>query len=735
MTISPSRIFLSASLCLYFIFLGPLFFGSDGLARSGEIDPSFGIAGRTLIDPQQGRTEILALAVQPDGKIIAVGSTQPSPPASPRKLTVWRHLPHGSPDLTFGVGGAVQANFAAESSSGNAVVLQSNGQIVVAGSAGDLFAMARLNMDGSLDTTFGAGGMIAARFEPTNPDTVSTASSLAIQSDGKIIIGGDSFLKNPVAAGYVTDSNMALARFNGDGSLDGSFGSNGVITANFGAFDRVEGLAIQPDGKIIVAGDSAPNSVGPFTSILTRFLSDGTPDSSFGINGLAPALPGSFDVAGLALQPDGKVFLAGTAINSQPAAEDFAVARFTRDGVMDISFYYKGLTVLDFGWNGESSGNERRNIVHSLALQPDGMLVVGGYSASSFALIRIAPYGAFDPNFSFNVIDIAGLGTDTFTFPVGSSSGSIFIIAPVVPPSCGDCGTALASFLVAQPFALAIQPGGKIIAGGILNSQGVLARFHGGSAPKLTVANIGAGTGGIRTNENAINCGSHCSAAYEAGTTVYLGWVAAVGSRFVSWAGCTPVTDGGCAVTLNIASNVSARFELEGAPLNATSILAYGAVGKPYFAGLKLPGGASPTYIDLMRGTMPPGTYMSAGNLVGTPNRAGRYRFTTDMTHESGAKIRQSFDVTIYNALALRTALLGAARVGANYKARLTSTGGNGPYSWLAVVGNLPPGLSLDTATGRISGTPTSPGTFDFTIEVSDQTNQVAAKNFVLVVN
>src|SRR4030095_3246540 len=149
-----------------------------------------------------------------------------------------------------------------------------------------------------LDQSFGASGLVAARYEPTNLDSISLASSLAIQTDGRIVIGGDSFVKNTSAPTYAADCNMALARFNSDGTPDGSFGTLGVVLADFGAFDRVDGLAIQSDGKIVVAGDSAPDSDGPFTAVLMRYQIDGAPDNSFGLAGVAAAaLPGSVDVA------------------------------------------------------------------------------------------------------------------------------------------------------------------------------------------------------------------------------------------------------------------------------------------------------------------------------------------------------------------------------------------------------------------------------------------------------
>ena len=712
-------------------------------AGAGSIDPSFGAAGKVVSTLTQGSDKILALVIQPDGKIVAVGTTQESPPNGPRRLTMWRHNSNGAPDLTFGTNGKVLTDFSAGSSSANAVALQSDNKIVVAGSAGELFALARYHADGSLDQSFGSGGLIAARYEPENLDTVSLASSLAIQTDGRIVIGGDSFVKNTSAPTYAADSNMALARFNSDGTPDGSFGTLGVVVADFGAFDRVDGIAIQADGKILVAGDSAPDSDGPFTTVLTRYRSDGTPDNSFGVAGAAAALPESVDVAAVALQSDGKIVVAGTSITGTPNVEDFAIARFTGDGVLDNSFGNGGITTTDFAWNG-TSYTGRENRVFALAVQEDGKILVGGYttvgesSSGNFAFARYQTTGALDDSFGSNgivVTNVSGLGTNTFTFEVGSSSGGGLIIT-VPPLGCFffSCNLLLEKFLLEQPFTVGIDANGKFIAGGAIFQNAVLVRFHGRTTPVVRLSNIGAGVGGIWSPGNVISCGIHCSAAYDPGTTVNLGWAAAGGSYFVGWSGCTPTIGGGCTLRLNSDAYVTARFEPEGENPNEVTTLPSGAVDLGYLESVFIQGGTNPWHGRVLMGKLPTGLALNGTDIVGTPLRSGRYRFTGEFTDALGARLSKKFDLTIHSLLQLPTTVLRTGKAGNNYSSRLSANGGKKPYVWSFGEGNFPPWLDIDRSSGRLFGVPTASGSFTFSLTVNDQVGQNVEKFFTLAI-
>jgi uncharacterized delta-60 repeat protein len=715
-------------------------------AAPGDVDPTFGFAGRVLNSFQQPSAEILALAVQPDGKIVAVGNIHETITTGPSRFLVARHNTNGSLDTSFGNGGKVVTNFSVGPSSANAVVLQADGKIVVAGKAGDMFALARYNSDGTLDQSFGSAGLLATRFEPNDPNTLSLAASVAIQSDGKIVVAGDSFVRNPSFPTFVTDSNVGVARFNAEGTIDETFGTGGVVISNFISFDRADALAIQPDGKIIVAGDSNSTGTGPYTAYLFRYNSNGTPDETFGSSGLGAAITGSFDVAAVSLQPDGKIVVGGTFLSASPANADFALARYHSDGTLDNGFGVAGVAVTDFPWTGNASGRE--NVAATLALQQDGKIVVGGYSTSTFALARYNTDGSADAGFGSGgiaITQVSSLGSTTFNFPIAASStfsAGLVIFIDGHGPGFNDCwllipnpcGVSLSLFLVEQTFALAIQPTGKIIAGGVLDKQAALVRYHSITTPKITVANTGPGLGGIWSPDGAISCGTRCSASYDGGSTVLLGWATALGSYFAGWTGCTPIPGGGCTLTLNVDTMVTAEFDLD-LPIAADAAdLPNGAVGLDYTVQVGLPGKA-PFNSRIVSGSLPPGLVLNSRMLSGTPTRPGKSKFTIEFTDATGLSTKKDFKLTVLKSLNLATQSLKAAHLGRSYNAALKAKGGAGPYAWSQVSGNLPAGVSFDSSTARISGVPTVAGTYNFTIRVADALGQQVERTFNLIAN
>src|SRR6185436_8183780 len=192
----------------------------------------------------------------------------------------------GNLDPTFGTGGTVRTDFAGNIDEANAVAIQSNGQIVAAGSSFsnsktvEDFIVARYNANGSLDKRFGKNGKITTDFF-RNVDSIS---AIMIQPDGKIVVAGTVDF-NPDVPGSGLD--FALARYNSSGTLDGSFGKGGKVVFDFfGSFDQANAAVLQPDGKIIVVGsasyDSANRDIG---FALARFNTDGSTDFGFGTGG------------------------------------------------------------------------------------------------------------------------------------------------------------------------------------------------------------------------------------------------------------------------------------------------------------------------------------------------------------------------------------------------------------------------------------------------------------------
>ena len=280
----------------------------------------------------------------------------------------------------------------------SSVVIQPDGKIVVAGGAFPLFTflgdfkVVRYNPNGSLDTSFGDGGIVTTTF----PEG-SYAFALALQSDGKIIAAGTVFVDfNP---GDMSDTDFALARYNPDGSLDTTFGNGGTVTTDFfGNEDDVFSVLIQPDGKIIAVG-SANSPVNYYDFAAARYLANGTLDSTFGTGGKVSTDFGdhNFDQArSAALQSDGRIVAAGFAISQNGLSQNFAVARYTSNGVLDTTFSRDGITQIDFGSCCQSA--------YKVLLQSDGKIITVGYantedSDSDFLLARLSPRGSLDATF------------------------------------------------------------------------------------------------------------------------------------------------------------------------------------------------------------------------------------------------------------------------------------------------------------------------------------------------
>jgi uncharacterized delta-60 repeat protein len=355
--------------------------GSDfALARydtGGAIDPTFGTGGTVRTDfGVEAGDEISGIVVQPDGRIVAAGcsgcfnSTLPN-----RNFALARYLPDGSLDPGFGVGGKVSTDFAGQGEAGNAVALQPDGAIVVAGltaidTGNQNFALARYLPDGSLDPAFGVGGKVVTDISGAG----ETAFAVLVQPDGRIVAAGNT------AAG--PDSDIALTRYLPGGALDPTFGTNGIVTVPLNDGTALD-AALQADGKIVTAGQSRPSGQLEFT--LTRHLPSGALDPTFGSGGVVITdsfTPAADAARAVLVQPDGRIVAAGLA--NVDVSPDFAVARYLTDGSLDPSFGSGGTTTTDFGGN-EQPGN-------AVTLQPDGKIVVGGWDKRTgtpdFALAR-----------------------------------------------------------------------------------------------------------------------------------------------------------------------------------------------------------------------------------------------------------------------------------------------------------------------------------------------------------
>lgn len=350
---------------------------------NGELDQTFSDDGKviTVIGPLSD--VIFAVAVQPDGKILAAGVSFGGDAI--RRFCVVRYKADGALDAGFDGDGIVTLNIGETlRDTAYAIALQGDGKIVVAGSASNFlvatssarvpsndFGLVRLNADGSLDNGFGNKGMVVTNFG----HGVDIAYAVALQPDGKIIAAGTST--------NGANNDFTLARYNGDGTLDETFGSGGKVRTDFfSGDDFITSLELQPDGRILVAGGATKNAVGDFA--MARYTDDGSLDNSFNGNGkLTFDIDDGNDVVlGVKLQPDGKIVLAGQA--NIRSATDFAFARVNPDGKIDESFGRGGKTRISFDAPAEAWG---------LALLSNGYALsvgtAGDSKLSDFALARV----------------------------------------------------------------------------------------------------------------------------------------------------------------------------------------------------------------------------------------------------------------------------------------------------------------------------------------------------------
>jgi uncharacterized delta-60 repeat protein len=375
-----------------------LLLAATAFANPGDLDLTFGKGGEVTTDFKGSNEIINAAALQPDGKIVTAGIRFVGESAVTGDFVVARYNSDGTLDRTFGSGGRVITDFGMTESA-SAVALQPDGKIVVAGGTYPgfpflgFFALARYNSNGSLDTTFGSGGLVITSFNSEG----AFASALVLQPDGKILAGGTKYIN--FTTDDSSDTDFGIARYNSDGSLDTSFGVGGEVATDFHQKnDDVFAITLQSDGKIIAVGDSS--SAATFVDFaLTRYLADGSLDTTFGTAGKVETDFGgkNLDQArSIVLQTDGKIVAGGTTVSKNGGVQQFGIARYNSNGVSDSSFGRRGLATVNFGSAGQTA--------HSILLQPDGKLVAVGFSDnesadSDFLMARINSNGSLDSTF------------------------------------------------------------------------------------------------------------------------------------------------------------------------------------------------------------------------------------------------------------------------------------------------------------------------------------------------
>lgn len=395
-------------------------------AQPGTPDLSFGNNGMVVTDfgTQNEFNEGYTVLVQPDGKIIVGGYVNAN---GSDNIAAIRYNANGTLDTAFGTGGVAMNDFNGGADYGLEVLLQSDGKIVVVGyaflgSGNTDLAVVRFLANGDVDTSFGTQGKVSTDITGYN----DYAFAAALQADGKIVAAG--------AAQTAGAGDICVVRYNTDGTPDQTFDGDGIMCADMaGDYDVAFSVAVQPDGKIVTAGYSKTGPSYDFS--LARFNTNGSFDTNFGNGGVVttPVGPSEDICIAMALQPDGKIVLAGYVWDVNITDTDYGVVRYNTNGTLDNTF----------GTNGIATGpiSNGYDYLRSVEIQPDGKIVAAGQTGTAgftdLCLLRFTAAGTLDPTFNGTgiIIDDVNGEQDYAEGLVVQPDGKIVIVGgTVVPP-------------------------------------------------------------------------------------------------------------------------------------------------------------------------------------------------------------------------------------------------------------------------------------------------------------
>jgi uncharacterized delta-60 repeat protein len=335
----------------------------------GDLDRSFGNDGVVIVNPPggAGMDSGAGITLQPDGKIVVAGTAR-FQGTGPLAMAAFRFLPDGTPDPSFGIDGIALVPLGLEAIA-NAVVVAPDGKILLDGDAligHTEFAAARLNADGTPDTSFGTGGVTTI----SNPE--GAAWGMVLEQDGKILLGGEQ--------DTASSKNLMAVQLQPNGALDDSFASNGILQLSIGSWSQATAVALQPDGRIILAGGAI--TPGGDVGVAIRLLPDGSYDPSFGSAGIA-TFP-DYTVNAIELDSSGRIVIAGVGATA---------GRLEPDGSVDESFGDNGIAHATLGTDNAANG---------LAIDPSsGDIVLAGVATISgrqeLAVVRLTAGGSAGP--------------------------------------------------------------------------------------------------------------------------------------------------------------------------------------------------------------------------------------------------------------------------------------------------------------------------------------------------
>jgi uncharacterized delta-60 repeat protein len=425
-------------------------------AAGGDLDPLFGTGGIVTTTIGSQGAEAQGVAIQSDGRIVVVGSCGVQ--TTDTDLALARYLPDGTVDASFGSGGIVITPLTSNMDRAYAVALDAGENIVIAGEFNQMlgvpgsFLVARYLTNGSLDMSFGTGGVVS-----TPMPQPGGALAIAIQSDGKIVAAG------------VSGEHVALARYETTGALDATFGSGGTVVDTLtpaGAF----AIALQPDGKIVIGGY---RRLLYSRFLLERYDVNGGLDPSFGTGGVVTTAVVNYNsyASSVTIQPNGYIVAAGGAQQPPgPGPDMFAVVRYKPDGSLDPSFDGDGKVTTSLG--NDAAGHA------VVKVQADGKILVaghrsGGYGITAVAMIRYEGDGSLDASWGSGGIVTTQVGAQSYAAAAGiqvdgkivaaglaagtTAAAPDFLVARYLPgarcnkaAAATDCRTADRSLLVVK---------------------------------------------------------------------------------------------------------------------------------------------------------------------------------------------------------------------------------------------------------------------------------------------
>jgi uncharacterized delta-60 repeat protein len=394
--------------------LGALFAMSAWQAQAvpGQPDINFGVGGKVVTPVGPGADRAYATAIQPDGKVVVVGGCSVNARTGDDFCAV-RYNANGTLDTSFGTNGRATTDLSTDDTA-RAIAIQPDGKIILAGecagTVGNELCALRYLTDGSLDLGFGSNGKIVTAAPIDN----SAAKAIALQPDGKILFAGECN-----AGSANTNIDFCVYRYQSNGLLDSSFGTGGIVSTAIGMIggsgnggnDSVNGIALQPDGKMVVAGICDNGFISTY-ACLARYTANGTLDPTFGNAGVVSDPANDTPAHAVTLQPDGKILVAGSCVNGN-SPSTLCATRYLNSGSLDAGFGVSGKASIAVANNSATA--------RAIAVQPDGKILLAGLcrapaSTNDLCTARLQDNGTADTSFSAAVITTNVINS---LFPLG----------------------------------------------------------------------------------------------------------------------------------------------------------------------------------------------------------------------------------------------------------------------------------------------------------------------------